>query len=117
MQIDTLTVTYGPADAEKTEVFSVRAIKMRARAKMIDDHRAALKKDEAKATLLSAEFTLKFIADSVCDEQGGALYKPDDIDEWHPAKIAAYEKAIVQYQNPTLEAAAKNSLTTPSAAT
>ena len=112
MQIDTLNVVVG----DNTEVIHVKAMRMRVRAKMIDDHRVALDKDKAKATALSAEFTLNFIANSVVDEAGNPIYKPDDIDEWHPAKIAAYEKAIVQYQNPTLEAAAKNSETTTSAA-
>jgi hypothetical protein len=120
MQIDKLTITYRAGDDKTDDVF-VKAIKMKVRAKMLDDHRNAMKQiDEVGKpgpSTLQANFTAAFIANSICDESGNPLYKPDDVDDWHPAKIGAYEKAIVAYQNPNLETVAKNSTTTPNNAT
>ena len=116
MQIDKLTISYHAGTDHVEDVF-VKAAKLSVRAKTLDAFRAAVKKDENRNAELSADYTRKFIAGAVCDESGNEVYKPDDIDDWHPAKITAYEKAIAKYMNPDLETVAKNSLPTPTAAT
>ncbi len=120
MQIDKLKIEY----LGKSEEIFVRPIKFRLRAKLLDAYRdgVPLKEDgtldQTKVpNSKTAELTVGFIVNSVCDAEGTLTLTADEVDDWPSQKIAAYDRRITEYQMTPLEAVAKNSSTTANGAT
>lgn len=107
MVIDKLEIKYG----DKTDSVHVRRIKFRQRARIYTALRGDMEDFDPQKVPLDrqADFTVEMIVNSICDADGKLNVKPDDVDEWDDVKRNAYAAAVIAYQSPTVESAAKNS--------
>ena len=112
MKTDIIEIING----DTTDTVNVRSFKYLERARLIQGLRDGVPAGSTDIPFLNgAEYQLKLIAQSVVDDNGKPVYTVDDVDDWDVPKITAYAKALDAYQNPTVEAVAKNSTATTGA--
>lgn len=112
MQIEPLEIKYTHQGAEVVDNVFVRRLPYRKRSKlftMIQTNFVEVGGEQQVRADVGADFTVKLIAQSLCDSDGKDVVNEDRVDEWSDDKINAYRKAIREFQSPTLEQAAKNS--------
>jgi hypothetical protein len=136
MVIDKLDIVYGQdfnevdEDGEKKQVpiegtgtiehVHIKRLKWRRRSIMYAALRNAAGTTEFDKAPIEAQmqFVSDIICESICDTEGKATIKPDDLDDldvWTDMRRNAYFVAVAKYQSPTLENSAKNSSSTTSA--
>lgn len=116
MVIDKLFIKHD----DVTDEVNVRRLKFRKRAAIFGALKGDLDDISKAPEGRQAQFVIDMISQSVCDLDGKLTVAEDDVDDsekWPDPKRNAYFTAIVKYQSPTLENAAKNSSSTTSVAT